>query len=234
MSHIPRTTAFGLLLGGLLAGAPPVAAQDVILDEGRFVLYLDDTRAGTETFRLRRVGDGSEARIWADAVVELEGRSGPLRMRPVLKTRLDLAPLQYENVVQADGETRVGLEATDGLYLARIESPTGERERELRARPGTVVLEEHVVHQYYFLPSPPDPGEAMDVPVVLPRSGTQITARYSTVGPEEVRVDGRSVTATHVRLVVGEETREVWLDEQGRVLRLLIPSRSFRAERTER
>jgi hypothetical protein len=35
----------------------------------------------------------------------------------------------------------------------------------------------------------------------------------------------------HVRLEGGERIHEVWLDDQGRVLRVEVPSRGYRAER---
>jgi hypothetical protein len=54
----------------------------------------------------------------------------------------------------------------------------------------------------------------------------------SLVGEEEIRVGGILVqNARRFHLAGGEHPRDVWFDDQGRVLRLEVPSLGYVAER---
>ena len=53
----------------------------------------------------------------------------------------------------------------------------------------------------------------------------------SAHGLEPIDVGGQSVTATHYSLVNGADRREFWVDADGRVLRVEIPSSGSRPSR---
>jgi hypothetical protein len=229
-----RTTLTTLFTAGALAAASATAqAQNVTVDEGEFVLQVDGQEAGTESFTIRRVGAGDEAKIWATATVELDAGTAIVQMRPVLQTSAGRAPIRYQNKITGEEEAEVGIAKADRRFVAMIRSSRGDRERELRATPGAVFLEGTVAHQYYFLPEAPPEGTTVDVPIIVPRTGEQTRARMTTVGSETLRISGRAVEAVKVRLTVDGEDREVWRDSEGLVLRLVIPARNFRAERSE-
>jgi hypothetical protein len=206
-------------------------AQDVLLDEGTFDLMVGDREVGVESFTIRRVGAGEEAKIWATGTVEQDAGNSVLAMRPVLRTGAGRDPLEYQNKISGDGETEVSVVSADRRFVATIKSAAGERGRELRATRGAVFLEGTVVHQYYFLPPPPTEGTSLEVPVVIPRSGTQTTGTLITVGPETLRIAGRAIDAVRVRLTLQGEDRDIWRDREGRVLRMEIPDRGIVAER---
>lgn len=231
---MPRTTLTTLLAIGVIAAPAPAAhAQDVTIDEGEFVLHVDGQEAGTESFSIRRVGSGDEAKIWATATVELDAGTAIVQMRPVLQTSAARSPIGYQNKITGEEDAEVQIGKADRRFVAMIRSPRGERERELRATPGAVFLEGTVAHQYYFLPEAPSEGTTVDVPIIVPRTGEQTRARMTTVGSETLRISGRAVEAVKVLLTVDGEDREVWRDSEGLVLRVVIPARSFRAERSE-
>jgi hypothetical protein len=81
------------------------------------------------------------------------------------------------------------------------------------------VLEEGVFHHYYLLAR--RAGGGATVAAVVPRRNAQVTLRVSPGGSERVTVGGRELPAT--RLVVAESggpERTVWVDGEGRVLRV--------------
>ena len=71
------------------------------------------------------------------------------------------------------------------------------------------------------------------MPVIVPRENRQVMATVTSRGEESVQVNGTAVTLFH--LVVqpaGGAEHHVWVDALNRVLRVEVPSRSYRAERT--
>jgi hypothetical protein len=68
--------------------------------------------------------------------------------------------------------------------------------------------------------------------VIIPRRNQQVVARVSSRGNESVTVGAASLPARHLVITVaGGGERHVWVDDQGRVLRVEIPARNFVATR---
>jgi hypothetical protein len=53
----------------------------------------------------------------------------------------------------------------------------------------------------------------------------------TSLGIAEIRVGATPVRARHFRLEGGPRSREIWFDDQGRVLRVEIPALGFVADR---
>jgi hypothetical protein len=51
------------------------------------------------------------------------------------------------------------------------------------------------------------------------------------VGEEEVRIGTELIRGRHYRLEGGAESRDLWFDGQGRILKVAFPSRGYLAER---
>ena len=227
-----RFLAPALAAAALVAfGPPPAAAQNVVLDEGTFQIYRGGSQVGTETFTIRRVGAGNDAHVLANAVVELQLPTGRRELRPLLRAGADFALNAYQVEVSGDQVVSVAVTATDRRYVARTRSESGEREREYRGGEGTLVLDEGVAHQYYFVGPAADRGGA--VPVIVPRTGAQVRYEVQDAGTESIRVGGQSVEARHVTLTGDGQVHEVWFDARGRVLRVSIPALDYMAVRTE-
>ena len=72
------------------------------------------------------------------------------------------------------------------------------------------------------------------VPVIVPRENRQVIAQVTSRGEERTRVGGTEVMLFH--LVVqpqGGNEQHVWVDALNRVIRVEIPARAWRAERTQ-
>lgn len=219
------------LAATIASAAGSAAAQNVVLDEGTFQIYRGGAPVGTETFTIRRVGSGDDAHVLANAVVEMQLPTGRRELRPLLRAGADFALSAYQMEVSGDEVVSVAVTATDRRFVARTRSESGEREREYRGGEGTLVLDEGVAHQYYFLGPAADRGGA--VPVIVPRTGEQARLEVRDAGTESLRIGGRTVEARHVILSGEGQTHEVWFDERGRVLRVSIPALDYQAVRTE-
>ena len=209
--------------------AAPLSAQTTVVDEGSFRLSIRGTPVGTETFAIRRSGTGDAATHVAQGRIALD--SGE-QTRALLQVEgPDLRPSAYQIEVTGPEKQSIRGQAAGNRFRATIVSTAGETMREYIASEGAIVLDDGVAHQYFFLAAAAPEGGR--VPIIIPRQSRQISATVTTNGTETIRVAGVAVSAR--RLVVepaGLARRLVWIDDQGRVLRLEIPDESFIAERT--
>jgi hypothetical protein len=224
---------FSLLL--LIAVVPPpsLTGQSVLLDEGTFRILVDGNRVGTETFAIRRSGSGADAQIVATAEIQMQVPDGRVDLRPALQASgQDMAVSAYQIKVSGHQQEEIYVTLGERRFRTQIRTERGEQEREYRAAEGTLLLDTGVAHQYYFvtLRFPSDGGR---VPVIIPREGRQHNLDVSEVGRESVEIAGSRIDARRLRLVGDGATRELWVDGEGRVLRVEDPARGYVAVREQ-
>lgn len=222
------------LVGSTLLLAPfGASSQSVTLDEGTFQITIAGQAAGTETFAIRRLGTGVDAQIYAAGEIDLTDSDGTLDLRPVLETAGGAAVVTgYQIKISGQQQQEIIVRPGDGRFLIEVHSERGEQQREVRATAGTLLLDTGVSHQYYFVTSRLPTGGGT-IPVVVPRQGRQYDLRVSEVGQESLTIGGTTVSARHLRLEGNQEVRELWVDSEGRVLRVDFPAESFSAVRAE-
>lgn len=218
----------------LLHPATGLRGQNLALEEGTFVLTLNGREIGTETFSIRRSGAGEEVRVIAQGVVELMLPEGFRSMAPALEAMGPALSLtNYQLKVSGDVQREVYVRLNGRRFMATTRTESGEQMREFRAGPGSLLLEDDVAHQYFLL-GPYLDQESATLSVLIPRRGRQVRMRLVRLGPEDLETtDGSVIRARHFRLEAGEDSREVWFDEQGRVLRVARPDSGFLAELQE-
>ena len=220
------------LLTVLTAGL--ASAQTVTLDEGSFRISVGGKEVGTETFSIRQNGTGDGAVIIAVGRVVLDNEPGPREVSSELQVAgRSLRPAAYEVRVQGSGAERITGRVVGTRFSAQIVSPAGEAMREYLAGDGAVVVDDGVAHHYYFLARRLDAGAAR-VPIIIPRQNRQVTAQVAIAGTDKVEIGGRSIDARKLTVApLNGTTRNVWIDSQGRVLRLEVPSSGLIAQRTD-
>jgi hypothetical protein len=222
--------AFAACLGIASTGK----AQTVTLDEGSFRLTVSGKEVGTETFSIRQNGSGEGAVIIAVGRVTQtrEGRQQELNSELQVAGRT-LRPAAYEVRVQGSGAERITGRVVGSRFSAQIVSPAGESMREYLAAEGAVLADEGVAHHYYFLAKRLDGGPAR-VPLIIPRQNKQVTAQVSVIGNDRISVGGRQIEARKLGVApAGGAARTVWVDNEGRVLRVEIASSDFVAQRLD-
>ncbi len=199
----------------------PATAQSVAVDEGSFRISVDGQTVGSESFSIRRSGSGADAQIIATGEIQMEVPEGHLDLRPALQTSGgDMAVSAYQIKVSGHRQEEIYMTLGDRRFLTNIRSERGEQEREFRAAPGTLLLDTGVAHQYYFVGSRFPEGNGT-VTVIVPREGRQHELRVTQVGSESVTLaGGQQVSARRLTLEGNQETRELWVDSEGRVLQV--------------
>jgi hypothetical protein len=224
--HTVRTLAIAAALT-IAAGAE---AQTTIIDEGTFRLSVRGTPVGTETFSIRRSGEGPTATTVAQGRIVLD--SGEQTRALLQFEGPGLRPSAYQIEVAGPEKQSIAGQATGNRFRATIITTAGEQMREYLASDGALVLDDGVAHQYYLLASTLA-GDGR-VPIIIPRQSRQISAQVTEAGTEQITVAGQAVQGRRIRVEpAGLAPRIVWVDRQNRVLRLSIPDEGFTAERAE-
>ena len=225
-----RTKLSFAILAGLAAA--PLQAQTVTLDEGSFRISVAGREVGTEVFSIRQNGNGQNAVIIAVGRVVLDSDKGPQQLSSELQVAGgSLRPAAYEVRVQGVDAEQIKGRVVGGRFSAQIVSPAGEQMREYLAGDGAVVSDEGVAHQYYFLARRAD-GKSARIPLIIPRLNRQVIAQVTFGGSDKIAIAGRSYDAQKYTVAAaGTPTREVWVDAEGRVLRLEIADRKLTAQR---
>jgi len=207
--------------------------QNVSVDENAFQIYVNGEAVGREEFSIRQIGPLGQRRIILRGTVELNSPEGALTLVPAMDVQGEtLGVSTYQIKVSGAETTDIFVNVSGNRYLARIVSSAGEELREFRAGPGSVLMDEGVVHHHYLLNPFLEDTPSVSLTVLTPRAGLQQRMTLSLVGEEEIRVGGVLVSdARRFHLEGGENPRDIWFDNQGRILRLEIPSRGFVAER---
>ena len=218
-----------LLLAALLAAPTArVAAQVTTVDRGTFTISRGGAVVGREEFEIRSQPGLDGATLEARGVVTLDDRT----LHPMLGAGQAGAPLSDRLEVRAGGEVveRVTGQASAGRLRIDAQSAGGRAAREFAVGDRTIVLEDGVFHHYFLLAR--RAGDGGSVTAVVPRRNVQVTLRVTPGGSERVSVGGRELAAT--RLVVAESggpERTVWVDGDGRVLR--VAAQGLGAQRDE-
>lgn len=227
----PRWRAIALPLALCTTVPGVVAAQVVTLDEGSFTLIRGNERTGHENFSIRSTQSGPTATVIARATV----LSGPRRVDPLLSADTTGFPLAYQSVVRVEGrevQRYAGLFERD-RFSARAQFPDGESAREFRLAPGTVAVDDEIVHQLWFIARR---GAGARVTVLVPNRNVIETVRVEAVGQERLTIETRELEVTRYRLTTAFTgvVREVWLDAAGRIIKAQIPALRLLAVRDER
>lgn len=230
----PRFLTMLLAAAAVLALLPRSGkAQSVTVDEGTFLISMNGERVGTEDFTIRRSGSGDDAQVIATAEIQLDLPEGMTDLRPSLHAvGRDMAVYAYQIKVSGGQQEELTVREGDSRYITRVRSERGEREREFRAAPGTLLLDADVAHQFHFLASRLT-EQVVTIPVISPREGRQYELRATEVGSESVSIGDATLQARHIQLEGEGGVRNVWIDSEGRVLRVVHEDRGYEAVREQ-
>ena len=227
-----RTLAgLGLALGALLLPRPS-AAQVSTVDEGSFTITREGTRIGREEFRIVRQPVAGGAEYVARGLAAY----GDRRITSALQTDIAGAPLRYQIEVKngADTESRLTGQIVHGRFTAQVRTARGEAASEFAAGDGTVIVDDEIFHQYYFLSLGNRlTGPVTDLALLAPRRNAQGPMRVTKAGAESIDVGGQRIAAVHLAVAGAGPAHEIWVDAGGRVLKVSVPSRGLVAVRDD-
>jgi hypothetical protein len=218
------------LLCSLLGGVGPAALAQgtAVIDEGSFTITRAGAPVGRESFRIIR------APAPGGQVYQATGTSviGAVKATMRLGTDSLGSPVSYESEVsdQAQLVQRLRGRGRPSRFGLFVQTRTGESAREFVLANGALLLDDSVFHHFFFVGLAAQQSEVI---VISPRSARQERMRLQSRGEEGVEIAGRTVPGRRVSLVNGDGPREVWLDGQGRLLKVAIPDQGIVALRDD-
>lgn len=235
----PRTLVVtlgpALLLAAVVLPVRPVPAQaqNVVVDQGTFLLSRDGEPVGTESFTIRRSGTDRDVRLILTAEARVRTPAGERRTTSALEASGPERRITAYQIKESGERTvEVYLTLSGRRFQARVVTPEGEQLREYLADPAVAIVEEEMAHHYHLVAARLRDGRT-SVPAVSPRSGSQRRLELRNAGTDPVRIAGRNISARHFVVQDDGSTRDVWTDDRGRVLRVVNRDTGFRAERRD-
>lgn len=203
------------------------------LDEGTLVVRADTAEIARESFRLGTVRVGLGSVGWAVASSVRFNRTHPIVvLAPILELASDSQPSSLEfDVADPRRPQRILGQLSRGRFTVRLLGRRTERAREFPVVGRTVVLDDSVF-ALYVIAAWQAGAQPVDVTAIFPRADRRETLSIEDLGIGPTLVNRDPATLRHVRVTGGaNEVVDVWLDDQGRLLKVEIPSRHLRVER---
>ena len=206
------------LIPAALLFAAPASAQSRVIDDATFTISRGGAPFGTETFKIiRRLGtDGVE--YVAQGTRTLEGKV----VRTVLTIDSSGSAASYTRATTGSGQGQITARRTTNRLTVNEEGPQASS-RDYLFAPGTLILDDDVIHQLYFVTW----REPRSIGFVVPTAKTSGQGVLAEVGREAVTIGSNTVQALHYRFGEGDFRREIWVDSSRRLLKVAYPARQL-------
>lgn len=211
---------------GLTASA---RAQADRVDAGSLSIEQQGHRVGRERFSLRKAPapDGSALELRSESVL------GDRRTVVQLTTDSLGSPVRYSLEIREGTQVtvRAGGQRLRSRFTTQTVRASGESVREYLLVPGLIVVEAEFYHQLAFVLRGRvlDIGGTLEIPALSLLDNTQRLLRLSLESRgDSVSIAGTPRPASRWKLEDGGGlVRTLWSDAEGRLLRVMIPSRSI-------
>jgi len=215
----------------LTLGLSSVAAAQTsaVVDEGMFTVTQSGTPLGRESFRIVR------APAPGGQVFRATGQSafGGNRVTTSLGTDSSGVPISYESELSQRGEVVQRLKGSGrpGRFSVLIQTKSGESAHEYVLNNGVLLMDDDVFLHFYFVPLV---SAHAQVNVISPRATEQSHFKLEERGTDTVEIASGGIPSRHFALVGPTGvTRDVWIDEKGRLLKVAIPEKGLVALRED-
>jgi hypothetical protein len=213
----------------MVLGTSVSAQTSAVVDEGTFMVTRAGAPLGRESFRIVRA-PGPHGQVF-----RATGQSalGDQRFTTSLGTDSTGVPVAYESELRMRGEVvqRLQGQGRPGRFSVVVWTKGGEASREYLLNHGALLIDDEVIHQFYFIPAAATRGELI---VIAPRGGQQGRYRLEERSNETVEIAGRGVASRRFALIPATGgSRDVWIDANGRLLKVVIPDKGISALRDD-
>jgi hypothetical protein len=203
------------------------------LDQGVLVIREDTVEVARETFQLSRVRIGLRETGWRLAARARYDHTRPVVvLAPILEVSSDSQPLSLDlEVANPHEPLRIRGEVARERLTVRYLGRRIERAREVPITGPAVILDDSVFAPYVFAAWRARQGR-VDLLAVVPRADRREVVTVEDLGSATTTLNGDPATLRHLRLTGGaNEVVHLWLDANGFLDKIEIPSRHLRVER---
>lgn len=205
------------------------ATPTPLVDEGTFTVTEKGAPIGRESFRISRTpGPGGQVYL-----VKGQSRLGAISVSTTLGTDSLGVPVSYSSERQEGGQLVQSIRGRGrpGRFSILKQTQNGESAREYLLNNGALLIDEDIFHHLYFVPGAVGHQHLI---VIAPRPAQQDTFTVEDRGVEGVEIAGRSLSGRRYTLVSSVRgTKDVWVDAQGRLLKVSVPAKGVVALRDD-
>lgn len=221
-----------------LVGVPAAAlpASGVSSDHGTFNISIAGESIGTEKFEIR----STQNTIVTKAEVQLRAKSGGktfvFKTFPELTLDFQLRPVSYTWVQNRPRDSRLHIDFSTSPVKVEYHTVDGKNDyREFWLAPNVIILDDNVVYQYELLVSLYDRTSrgSQVFQAFIPQEALPGQVTVADAGHEQIAVGGKSESLRHLTVTTQLAHIDLWVDGQGRLQRVAIPSAQFVAERQD-
>jgi hypothetical protein len=221
-----------IALALLLTVARTFSAQGA-REESTLIIRVDTQAVARETYSFgpSRLSGGTAG--WVVSATTIYDRVRPVVvLSPTLEIAADSLPVTLQfDIANPREPVRVLGQRGRNRFTVRTVTRSLERAREFPMRAPAVVLDDSVFALFQIVGWFARP-EPVTLTAVVARAGHRETLTLVDSGSAPVMVHGRSLALRHLTLAGGtNEMVHLWLDPEGRLVRLAIPTRKLVAER---
>ena len=200
---------------------------NTLIDDGTFTISRKGAPVGREAFRIARVPASGGQVYRATGTTVLEDR----RYTTALGTDSIGSPVSYEGRLTSGGKTlRIEGRGRPGRFSILSQTAGGESAREYVLENGALLMEDEVFLHFFFVPLA---ASSSRVSVIIPGTAQQRSFAVASGGSETVDIAGVKVPARRFSIEADGDTRDVWVDAFGRLLKVSIPEKNLVALRDD-
>ena len=202
----------------LLVAASLGAQSTSVIDEGTFTVTRGGAPYGTESFKIvRRRGLGGLEYV-AQCTRTIEGRV----IRTSLMADSNGSPTGYSRRTTGAGEGQLTAKPAINRLTVNEEGPQASS-RDYVFAPGTLILDDDVIHQFYFVTW----RDPRSLGFVVPMGRSSGQGVLTEVGREDLIIGRATVAAVRYAFGAGDDRRDIWIDSSRRLLKVTHPARQL-------
>jgi len=223
------TSLLSCLIAVVLTPVAAIGQSSAVVDEGTFTVTEKGAPLGRESFRIARTpAPGGQVYL-----VKGQSALGENRISTTLGADSLGLPVSYKSEHTVRGQLVQLLQGRGrpGRFSVLKQTKSGESAREYLLNNGALLIDEDVFHHFYFVPMG---AKLAHLVVIAPRTAQQGRFRVEDRGVENVEIAGQSLLGRRFALIGSSEaSRDVWIDEKGRLLKVAIPEKGLIALRDD-
>ncbi|MBI4419754.1 MAG: hypothetical protein HY560_02940 [Gemmatimonadetes bacterium] len=221
-------TVASFTIASITVALSTAASQQRVLDSGALTISQGGIVIGREEFTVRagRASGGRDGFTIASSVFYPPDRA-EATLAPVVEVGPDSVPITLQLDVFDGAQRRVYAQLGARRVTVRSVSPQGESVREYPGG-GRFVIVDDSSFALNAIPPGRAPGS---VSVLWPRHGRREAGELADLGMARTEVGVRSAELQHFQLTTGADTRDLWYDERGRLMKVDVPAAGLSAVR---